>query len=108
MTNDGRVWTGVALLGLTVLGVARGKGSRGIRHERPGQRAVAELDGLAAMGETVEEAIARLGAKLYQEEGEGDGAYARAWHRITVLLDENPEIDPEAVNAMYERMVEES
>ena len=107
--NDGRILTGLVLLGLTVASAVKTHGSRGLHRERPGQRAVAELDGVSATGETIEEAAARLGANLYLQEGRGDDAYARAWRRLSDgLLDANPEIDPEAVNALYERFVAEA
>ena len=108
--NDGRILTGTVLLGLIALNKAI-NGSRGLMHERGDRRAVAQLDGLAAMGDTVEEAIARLGSNLYERERKGrsdvdDDAYESAWTQIsTGLLDKNPELDPEAVNAMYERFV---
>lgn len=110
--DDGRFLVGVAILGLAVLGVARGSRATGAWSERADRRAMAELDGLAATGETLEEATARLGAALYERQ-RGAGlnehqAYREAWMELDDgFLAHHADLDPEAVNAMYERFVNE-
>ena len=110
--DDGRFLVGAAILGIAVLGAVRGSRATGARYEQPGRRASAELDGLVATGETLEEAAAHLGAALYERHlGAGlneHQAYREAWMELDEgFLAHYSDLDPEAVNAMYERFVTE-